>query len=188
VRLLGRPSDGQVNEGRAVVVTEHDVLLGYRLRLFALGDELENVSKACALTGCIVRPSTAGWARSAAGGSSRCGSVSVGGRAYVIDVRGRCSLRWATAPVAGVRAQHPLKFGVRGFARRGAAGLGRIVLRMTRHEIEPESWWIRLARAMGPGLYAFGVFASMPSHRTTMWPGTAAATARRGTSVGSRRG
>jgi transposase InsO family protein len=32
-------------------VTEHDVLVGYRLRLFTLADELQNVSKACALMG-----------------------------------------------------------------------------------------------------------------------------------------
>jgi glyoxylase I family protein len=41
---------------------------------------------------------------------------------------------------------------------------------------------------MSRGLYAIGVFAGLPSHRTAMWPGTAAATARRGTSIGSRRG
>ena len=67
-----------------------------------------------------------------------------------------------------MRAQQPLKFRVRGFARRGAATLGRIVVGMTRHEIEPESRWIRLARAMGPGLYAISVFAGMPPHRTAM--------------------
>ncbi len=32
-------------------MTEHDVLVGYRLRLFTLADELQNVSKACALMG-----------------------------------------------------------------------------------------------------------------------------------------
>jgi len=51
VRLLRLPSDRQVNEGRAVVVTEHDVLVGYRLRLFTLADELGTVSEACRLMG-----------------------------------------------------------------------------------------------------------------------------------------
>jgi hypothetical protein len=32
-------------------VTEHDVLVGHRLRLFTLADELQNVSKACRLVG-----------------------------------------------------------------------------------------------------------------------------------------
>ncbi len=32
-------------------MTEHDVLVGYRLRLFTLADELGNVSEACRLMG-----------------------------------------------------------------------------------------------------------------------------------------
>jgi hypothetical protein len=32
-------------------VTEHDVLVGYRLRLFTLADELGNVAQACRLMG-----------------------------------------------------------------------------------------------------------------------------------------
>jgi hypothetical protein len=37
-------------------VTEHDVLVGYRLRLFTLAEELGNVSRARRLTG-VHRPS-----------------------------------------------------------------------------------------------------------------------------------
>jgi hypothetical protein len=48
---------------------------------------------------------------------------------------------------------------VRGFARGDAEHLERIVVRMTKHEIEHESWWVRLARAMGPGLYAISATA-----------------------------
>jgi hypothetical protein len=48
------------------------------------------------------------------------------------------------------------------------ADLERIVGRMTRHEIEPESWWVRLGRAMGPGLYAIRVFAGMPPIRAAV--------------------
>jgi transposase-like protein len=32
-------------------VTEHDVLVGYRLRLFTLADELGSVSQACRMMG-----------------------------------------------------------------------------------------------------------------------------------------
>jgi Bacterial regulatory protein, Fis family len=35
----------------AIVVTEHDVLVGYRLQLFTLADELGNVTQACRLMG-----------------------------------------------------------------------------------------------------------------------------------------
>ena len=34
-------------------MTEHDVLVGYRLRLFTLADELGNVSEACRLMGAV---------------------------------------------------------------------------------------------------------------------------------------
>ena len=78
--------------------------------------------------------------------------------------------------VAGVRPQHPLKAGVRGFARCDVADIDPIVGRMTRHEIEPESWWVRLDREMGPGLYAIRVLAGLPPR---CWPRTAAATERR---------
>jgi hypothetical protein len=57
---------------------------------------------------------------------------------------------------------------VRGFARRDAEHLERIVVRMTKHEIESESWWVRLGRAMGPGLYAVSVIAGMPPRRAAM--------------------
>jgi hypothetical protein len=36
---------------RAVVLTEHDVLVGYRLRLFTLADEFGSVAEACRLMG-----------------------------------------------------------------------------------------------------------------------------------------
>jgi hypothetical protein len=44
----------------------------------------------------------------------------------------------------------------------------RIVVRMTKHEIERESWWVRLGRAMGPGLYAISVIAGAPPQRAAM--------------------
>ena len=51
VRLLRLSSDRQVIQRGAVVVTEHDVLVGYRLRLFTLAEERGNVSEACRLRG-----------------------------------------------------------------------------------------------------------------------------------------
>ena len=48
VRLLRLSSDRQVIQRGAVVVTEHDVLVGYRLRLFTLAKERGNVSEAAA--------------------------------------------------------------------------------------------------------------------------------------------
>jgi hypothetical protein len=39
-------------------------------------------------------------------------------------------------------------------------------MRMTKHEIE--SWWVRLGRAMGPGLCAISVIAGMPPQRAAM--------------------
>jgi hypothetical protein len=41
-------------------------------------------------------------------------------------------------------------------------------MRMTKHEIERESWWVRLDRAMGPGLYAIRVIAGAPPQRAAM--------------------
>jgi hypothetical protein len=38
-------------EGESSVVTEHDVLVGYRLRLSTLAEKLVNVSRACRLIG-----------------------------------------------------------------------------------------------------------------------------------------
>jgi hypothetical protein len=46
--------------------------------------------------------------------------------------------------------------------------LERIVIRMTKHEIERESWWVRLGRAMGPGLYAMHVVAGVPPRRAAL--------------------
>ena len=39
---------------------------------------------------------------------------------------------------------------------------------MTKHEIERESWWVRLGRGMGPGLYAISVMAAVPRQRAAM--------------------
>jgi hypothetical protein len=39
---------------------------------------------------------------------------------------------------------------------------------MTKHEIERESWWARLGRAMGPGLYAISIIAAVPPRRAAM--------------------
>jgi hypothetical protein len=41
-------------------------------------------------------------------------------------------------------------------------------MRMTEHEIESESRWVRLGRAMGPGLYAISVIAGAPPQRAAM--------------------
>ena len=41
-------------------------------------------------------------------------------------------------------------------------------MRMTKHEIERESWWVRLGRAMGPGLYAIRVIEGEPTQRAAM--------------------
>jgi hypothetical protein len=49
-------------------VTQDDVLVGYRRRLFTLADELGNVSRACRLMG--VHRSTSGRARRAARGGA----------------------------------------------------------------------------------------------------------------------
>src|ERR1700749_3614809 len=50
-RLLRLPSVRQDKEEGAVVIREHDVLVGCRLRLFTLADELQNVSQAGRLMG-----------------------------------------------------------------------------------------------------------------------------------------
>jgi len=69
------------------------------------------------------------------------------------------------------------------------ADLEQIVGRMTRHEIEPESWWVRLGRAMGPGLYAISVFAGMPPRRAVTLAAYRSSDGRtRRAGVGSRRG
>jgi hypothetical protein len=39
---------------------------------------------------------------------------------------------------------------------------------MTKHEIERESWWERLDRAMGRGLYPMSIFVGAPLWRTAM--------------------
>jgi hypothetical protein len=39
---------------------------------------------------------------------------------------------------------------------------------MTKHEIERESWWVRLGRAMGPGMYAMSMVAGVPPRRAAM--------------------
>ena len=39
---------------------------------------------------------------------------------------------------------------------------------MTKHEIERESWWVRLGRGLGPGLYAISVIAAVPPQRAAM--------------------
>jgi hypothetical protein len=57
---------------------------------------------------------------------------------------------------------------VGGFSRRDGEGLERIVVRMTKHEIERESWWVRLGRAMGPGMYAMSIVAGVPPRRAAM--------------------
>jgi hypothetical protein len=57
---------------------------------------------------------------------------------------------------------------VGGFARRDAQHPERIVVRMTKHEIERESRWVRLGRAMGPGLYAISVLTGAPQQRAAM--------------------
>jgi hypothetical protein len=41
-------------------------------------------------------------------------------------------------------------------------------MRMTKHEIERESWWVRLGRAMGPGLHAMSAVAGVPPRRAAM--------------------
>ena len=60
-----------------------------------------------------------------------------------------------------------IRLGFRGFARRDVGDLERIVVRMTKHEIDRESWWVRLGRAMGPGLHTFSVIAGVPPQRAT---------------------
>jgi hypothetical protein len=42
---------------------------------------------------------------------------------------------------------------------------------MTKHEIERESWWVQLGRAMGPGLYAISFLAAVPPQRAAMLAG-----------------
>jgi hypothetical protein len=39
---------------------------------------------------------------------------------------------------------------------------------MTKHEIERESWWVRLGRAIGPGLHAISVVAGVPPQRAAV--------------------
>jgi len=73
-----------------------------------------------------------------------------------------------SAPAASDERLDSLCSGVGGFARRDAGDLERIVMRMTKHEIERESWWVRLGRAMGPGLYAIRVIAGAPPQRAAM--------------------
>jgi hypothetical protein len=51
VRRLRLSSDRQVIQRVAVVVTEHDVLVGYPLRLVTLAEERGNVSEVCRLMG-----------------------------------------------------------------------------------------------------------------------------------------
>ena len=62
-------------------MTEHGVLVGYRLRLLTLADELGNVSESCRLMGCTARRTTVGSATSTGGARrlSTCGSAGVRG-------------------------------------------------------------------------------------------------------------
>ena len=48
-------------------MTEHDVLVGFRLRLFTLADELGNVAAECRAMGVDAPAMTAGRPRSTAG-------------------------------------------------------------------------------------------------------------------------
>jgi hypothetical protein len=79
----------------------------------------------------------------------------------------RCAA-WVSAPAASDERLDSLCSVFRGFARRDAGDLERIVMRMTEHEIDSESGWVRLGRAMGPGLYAISVIAGAPPQRAAM--------------------
>jgi hypothetical protein len=52
-------------------VTEHDVLVGYRMRLVTQADEVENVSEACRLMSVHHSTYTGGSSSSTVGGSTR---------------------------------------------------------------------------------------------------------------------
>jgi hypothetical protein len=67
VRLLSLLIRQEQRRG-AVAVTEHDVLVGYRLRLFTLADELGSVSQACRMMG-VHRSTNYRWKRQV----DRCG-------------------------------------------------------------------------------------------------------------------
>ena len=61
-------------------MSEHDVLFGFRLRLFTLAEELSNVSEACRLMG-VHRSSYYRWKRQVdRWGLERCASASAAGR------------------------------------------------------------------------------------------------------------
>jgi hypothetical protein len=94
-------------------MTEHHVLVGYRLRVFALADELGNVSHAGRLMG--VHGSTYYWCkpRSTGGALKRYGSGSAAGRG--------CPTKSAASGAADRRLQ-PRPSLVRSAADRGRAG------------------------------------------------------------------